>query len=342
MEMQLQPNKKILVTGGTGFLGAYIIKNLVEKNYSVRSLKRKSPLPFFIPEEIFSKVEWVDTNILDVVGIGEAMKDADCVIHSAAMVSFSKHTRSEMYKVNIEGTENIVNLALEHGLKKLIHVSSVAALGRTEKASTVTENRKWENNKSNTHYAITKHHAEMHAWRGFAEGLEGVIVNPSTILGFGNWHQSSCAIFKNAYKEFPWYSNGINGFVGVEDVAEIIVQLMESSVHQERFIVNGDNWSFRRLLDTLADGFGKKRPSREATRFLGSIAWRAERIKSFFTGRKPLLTMETAKLAQSKTSFDNSKILEALPGFSFSPLETVIKMACEKYQKALKEGSISL
>lgn len=340
--MELQPNKRILVTGGTGFLGAYIIKKLVEKNYSVRSIKRKSPLPFFISDEIFSKVEWIDSNILDVVGLGEAMLNIDCVIHSAAMVSFSRHTRGEMYKVNIEGTENVVNLALENGVRKFIHVSSVAALGRTGKASTVTEEKKWEDSSSNTHYAISKHHAEMHAWRGFAEGLEGVIVNPSTILGFGNWHQSSCAIFKNAYKEFPWYSKGVNGFVGVEDVAEIIVQLMESSIDQERFILNSENWSFQRLLDTLADGFEKRRPSREATKFLGSIAWRAERIKSFFTGKKPLLTMETAKVAQSMTSFDNRKILEALPGFSFTPLESVIMSACEKYQKALDNGSISL
>src|SRR5947209_12156519 len=198
----------ILVTGGTGFLGAYIIKNLVEKGNAVRAIRRSANLPFFIDKNIFEKVEWVDGDVLDVVSLAEAMKGVDAVIHSAAIVSFTKDKRKEMYAVNIEGTANVVNVALESDVRRLLHVSSVAALGRTTKASTVTEAKTWEESKANTHYAITKHQAEMHAWRGFAEGLEGAIINPSTILGYGNWHQSSCAIFKNAYKSFPWYTKG--------------------------------------------------------------------------------------------------------------------------------------
>src|SRR3954470_18909958 len=154
-----------------------------------------------------------------------------------------------MYQVNVEGTANVVNAAIERGVKRIVHVSSVAALGRTTKAETVNEQKKWEANKNNTHYAISKHHAEIQVWRGFAEGLNGMIINPSTILGFGDWNQSSCAIFKNAYREFPWYTEGINGFVGVEDVAEAAVQLLESSLNHKRFIVNGDNWSFRQVFN---------------------------------------------------------------------------------------------
>src|SRR5215203_2816282 len=167
----------ILVTGGTGFLGAYIIKNLVEKGHPIRAIRRTSKLPFFIEHEIWDKVEWVDGDVLDVVSLGEAMQGIDAVVHSAAIVSFTREKRKEMYKVNIDGTENVVNLALETGVRRLLHVSSVAALGRTTKASMVSEEKTWEENKNNTHYAITKHHAEMHAWRGFAEGLEGVIIN---------------------------------------------------------------------------------------------------------------------------------------------------------------------
>src|SRR5688572_9865007 len=115
---------KILVTGGTGFLGAYIIKNLVEKNLQVRALRRSMKLPFFIPEKIFEKVEWVDGDILDVVALDEAMKGIDSVIHSAAIVSFSKKNRREMYKVNVEGTENVVNLALENNVRRIIKTIS--------------------------------------------------------------------------------------------------------------------------------------------------------------------------------------------------------------------------
>ena len=332
----------ILVTGGTGFLRAYIIKNLIEKGHSVRAIRRSSALPFFIPPDIFRKVEWVTGDVLDMVSLDDAMKGIQTVIHSAAIVSFTRDMRSLMYQVNVEGTANVVNAALENRVERLLHISSIAALGRTTHEETVNEEKKWENNKNNTHYAISKHEAEMHVYRGFAEGLEGLILNPSTILGFGNWHQSSCSIFRNAYREFPWYTQGINGFVGVEDVAEVCERLMVSGYTQRKFIVNAENRKFRELFDMIADGFNRKRPYREATPFIGEVAWRLEKLKSFLTGKKPLLTRETAKVAHSRTSFSNEALREALPQFQFTPLETVIKNACEKYKNALETGVLTL
>ena len=332
----------ILVTGGTGFLGAYIIKNLVEKGHTVRAIRRSAKNPFFIEDAIWQKVEWVEGDVLDVVSLGNAMQGVDTVIHSAAVVSFTKERRKEMYATNINGTENVVNMALEAGVRRLLHVSSVAALGRTTNASMVNEGKKWEENSNNTHYAITKHHAEMHAWRGFAEGLEGVIINPSTILGYGNWHQSSCAIFKNAYKSFPWYTKGVNGFVGVEDVAEAAVRLLHSEVNEQRFIVNAENLSFQSLLNTMAEGFGKRPPHRYANRTLSRVAWRMEKIKSLLTGSKPLLSKETAKVAHSQTSFDNTALLNALPGFRFTQLDNVIRKACKQYGQAVEKGILTL
>lgn len=328
----------VLVTGGTGFLGSYIIKNLVEKGCPVRALYRTNKLPFYIPAHISDKVEWMQGDVLDIVSLDEAMNGIEHVIHAAAVVSFSKEGRKHMYQVNVEGTTNMVNAAIERNIKRFLHVSSVAAIGRTTKPEMVTEEKKWEQNSNNTHYAISKYFSEMQVWRGFAEGLDGVIINPSTILGYGDWHQSSCAIFKNAYKEFPWYTDGINGFVGIENVAEAAVQLLNSGISHKRYIVNGNNWPFKKLFDTMADGFQKKHPHKAATRGMGQLAWRLEKIKSILTGKKPLLTRETARVAHSKTSFDNSLLLSALPGFSYTPLETVIKNSCEKYLEAMQKG----
>jgi nucleoside-diphosphate-sugar epimerase len=319
-----------------------MIKNLVEKGCSVRAIRRSAKVPFYIPENILTKVEWVEGDVLDVLSLDDAMQDVDAVVHAAAIVSFSARTRRNMYQTNVEGTANVVNIALDRGVQKLIHVSSVAALGRTTAAETVSEEKKWENNKNNTHYAITKHHAEMHAWRGFSEGLDGVVVNPSTILGYGDWNQSSCAIFKNVYKEFPWYTKGINGFVGVEDVAEAVTRLLFSNIRHKKFIVNTENRSFQDLFNTIADGFHKKRPYREATRMMGELAWRWEKLKSSVSGRTPLLTRETARVAQSRTLFDNHALLKALPGFAYTPLDNVIKNACTAYCKALDNGVLSL
>jgi nucleoside-diphosphate-sugar epimerase len=330
----------VLVTGGTGFLGSYIIKQLVEKGYAVRAIRRSDKTLSWIPKEIFDSVDWVEGDVLDVVALEDAMEGVDAIIHSAAIVSFVKKGRKAMYQTNVDGTANVVNIALEKNIKRFVHISSVAALGRTAAGSHINEEKKWEESKVNTHYAKSKYKAEVEVWRGISEahpddpfgrGLNAVILNPATILGYGDWNNSSCAIFKQMYDGFKWYTPGINGFVNVEDVARAAILLMESSISEERFIINGDNWSFKKLQDTIADGFGKKRPSKPASPFLLNIAWRMERIKSLFTGKKPLLTKESARVAISQTYFENSKILKALPGFSFTPLEETIKKACEKY-----------
>jgi dihydroflavonol-4-reductase len=303
----------------------------VEKGYAVRAIRRQNKLPFFISPDILNKVEWVPGDVLDMASLEDAAEGIDTIIHSAAMVSFLAAERRQMYKTNVEGTANMVNIALDKNIQRFVHISSVAALGRTANAGIVTEQRLWEESKVNTHYAISKYHAEMEVWRGMGEGLDTVILNPGTVLGFGDWHSSSCAIFKTVYNEFPWYTTGINGFVAVEDVSKATVALMESAVRNERFIITGDNWSFKQLLDTIADGFHKKKPAKEATAFLGEMAWRIEKIKAFFSGKKPLLTKESARVAHSKTHFDNSKILNTLPGFSFTPLQNAIKSSCKKY-----------
>ena len=321
----------VLVTGGTGFVGSYIIKQLVEKGYAVRAIRRSSKLPFWISKDIFDKVEWVDGDVLDVVALEDAMEGVDTIIHSAAVVSFAKKDRKDMYQVNVEGTANVVNMALEKNVRRLIHISSVAALGRTNNGGQVNEEKKWEESKANTHYGKSKFKAELQVWRGINEGLEAIILNPGTILGYGDWHSSSCAIFKQVHNGFKWYTAGINGFVDVEDVARAAIVLMESNISEQRFIVNGDSWPFKKLQDTIADRFGKKRPEKQASAFLLAIAWRLEKIKSLFTGKKPLLTKESAGVAQSQTWFENDKIRKALPGFSFTPLEETIKKACEKY-----------
>ncbi|HMU45621.1 MAG TPA: SDR family NAD(P)-dependent oxidoreductase [Chitinophagaceae bacterium] len=321
----------MLVTGGTGFLGSYIIKELVEKGYMVKAIRRNNTLPSWIDKKVFDKIEWVDGDILDIISLEDAMTGVDAVIHSAAIVSFVKKDRKKMYHTNIEGTANVVNAALEKNIKRLVHISSVAAVGRSATGGHVNEEKKWEDSKINTHYAISKYKAELHVWRGFGEGLDTVILNPSTVLGFGDWDTSSCAIFKNVFKEFKWYAPGTNGFVDVEDTAKTAVLLMESNIVGERFIANGDTWPFKKIQDTIAENFGKRKPTRQTNAMLLGIAWRVEKIKSLFSGKKPLLTKESARVALSKTYFDNDKILGALPGFSFTPLEKSIQKACEKY-----------
>jgi dihydroflavonol-4-reductase len=322
---------KILITGGTGFLGSYIIKELIEKDYVVRAIRRNHKLPDYISKEIFDKVEWVEADILDVVSLEEAMDGIDAVIHAAAMVSFVKKDRKQMYHVNVDGTANVVNIALEKNIRRFVHISSVASLGRTANGGSVNEEKKWEESKVNTDYAKSKYKGELEVWRGISEGLNGIILNPSTLLGYGDWSSSSCAIFKKIHDGFNWYTPGINGFVDVEDTARATIALMESDINEQRYIINGDNWLFKKLQDTIAISMDKKKPSRQTTPLLLNIAWRMEKLKSFFTGKRPLLTRDSARVAQSKTYFENTKLLAALPGFSFTSLEQSIGKAAKKY-----------
>lgn len=327
---------KVFITGGTGFLGSYIIKELIEKGYSVRAIRRSnSRIPFYISSHILDKVEWVEGDVLDVISLDEWMEGMEIVIHSAALISFRKSDRKEMYKVNVEGTANVINAALDKNINRFVHISSIAAIGRKTDGSIINEGGKWEENRLTTHYSRSKYKAEIEVWRGAAEGLNVVILNPSTILGYGDWNTSSCSVFKNVYEEFGWYSRGVNGFIDVEDTALATRLLMESSYTGERFIINSENWPFKKLLETMAEHFGKKKPGMQANNFIFSMAMALEKIRSVFTNKKSLLSKEVIKLANSKSSFENSKLLKVLPDFSFTPLGESIRRACEKYLNQL-------
>ncbi len=261
----------------------------------------------------------------------ELMQDCKKVFHCAGLVTFNPSRQDELYKINVEGTANVINAALATGVHKLVHVSSVAALGRKRNNMTVNEQVKWDEEANPSVYGKTKYLGELEVWRGISEGLNAVMVNPSIILGVGDWDHGSSATFKNANNEFPWYTEGISGFVDAEDVARLMVLLMKSNITGERFIVSAENKTYRSVFSEMAKAFGKKPPSRKVSPFLAGIVWRIERLKSFFTGQDPLLTKETAETAQQKVFFDNSKILSAIPGFQFRPISDTIKGCCKEY-----------
>jgi len=324
---------KILLTGGTGFLGSYILAALVQQGYTVYALRRDSTIPHWIDPAVMGKVQWINGDVLDIVGLEEAMENIDAVIHAAAIISFTASERKALYQINVEGTANIVNACLEKKVNRLVHISSVAALGRKVGGGHVDETAKWEENPLQTHYARSKYKAELHVWRGHCEGLDTVILNPSTILGFGDWTKSSCAIFKQMHDGFKWYTPGLNGFVDVQDVAKATLLLLEEGKNGERYVVNGDTWSFQKLQAQIANGFNKPVPRLKANAFILGLAWRIEAIRSMITGKKPLLTRESAQVAQSKTAFDKRKLLSTFPSFQYTPLTKTIEQACARYSQ---------
>lgn len=321
----------VLVTGGAGLVGTELITQLLAAGKQVRAIYNKTPLAEFES----GNFQQMQCNILDVLGLEEAMNGVDEVYHCAAIVTFNPKRRSDMFKINIEGTANVVNAALDAGVRKMVYVSSVAALGRIREKEPINETMNWSEETSNSRYGQSKFLAEMEVWRGIGEGLNAVMVNPTIIIGPGDWNSGSSAIFKNVYNEFPWYSDGSGGFVDVRDVVKAMTQLMESDITAERFILSAANRSYRDIFNLIAKCFNKKPPYKRVTPFLAKIVWRWEAIKSRVTGSDPLLTKETAATAQARVNFDNSKLKKFLPEFTYRPVEESIAFTCAGLQQKL-------
>ena len=314
----------IFVTGASGLVGAHLIKSLLEKGESVTALYR-SVLPNFEGAE---KVKWVQGDILDIDSLENAMEQATQVYHCAAIVSFAPGKAAAMLYANQEGTANVVNACINKNIQKLVYVSSVAALGRIRENEPVNETANWTPETSNSVYGKSKYLAEMEVWRGMGEGLNVAIVNPVIILGAGDWNKGSSEIFKSAYNAFPWFTEGVSGFVDVMDVVEAMQLLMQSNISGERFIISAENVQYKAIFTKIATAFNKPAPHKKVTSFLASIVWRLEAIKGMITGKAPLLTKETAATAQAVVHFDNSKFLKAFPAFKYRPIDSTIERAC--------------
>jgi nucleoside-diphosphate-sugar epimerase len=324
----------IFITGASGLLGASLIETLVNSHDGATDLQIRALYRKQIPSIQFAeKIEWIEGDILDVVVLEEALKGVSEVYHCAAIVSFDPKQKQRMHATNIDGTANVVNACIDAGIKKLLFVSSVAALGRIREDGPINETMNWSEETSNSEYGKTKYLAEMEVWRGIGEGLDAVIVNPVIILGSGDWNGGSSGIFKSAYNRFPWYTNGASGFVDVKDVTTAMKALMKSDISAQRFIISGHNTPYRTIFNLIADAFKVPRPYKRVTPLLASIVWRLEAVKAFFTGSSPLLTKETTLTAQAVVNFDNTKLLKALPHFSYTPLENTITRVVEELKE---------
>lgn len=284
---------------------------------------RRADSKILLPEEICREVEWIEGDILNPASIYEAMKGVEEVYHCAAIVSFQSSHRNQMMEVNGEGTAIVVNAALEAGVKKFLHVSSIAALGRSIHQNEITEETDWEESPLNSSYAISKYLGEMEVWRGIEEGLNAVIVNPSVILGAWNWNRGTARFFSQAEKGNIFYTHGTTGFVDVRDVAACMIQLMDKNISGQRFILNSENLTYKKFFGFLAEGFSNKPPSVLVRPWLSGIGWRIEALRCKISGSSPIVTRENHIIAHQHFRYDNKKISELLDYKFRSVRETI-------------------
>jgi len=333
----------ILVTGGTGLVGSHLLFDLVKKGENIRAMKRENSslqdvrdcFAYYSDkaDELFEKIEWVNGNMLDTDSLGNALEGIKRVYHCAALVSFKKADKDKMKNINVEGTQNIVDACLDHKIEKLCFVSSVAALGTPEeKEDIVSETTPWSPEDKRSGYSISKFNSELEVWRGIEEGLDAVIVNPSIILGPGQWHRGSSLLFTTVAKGMKYFTRGITGYVDVRDVSKAMVQLMDSDIKNERFLLNADNCSYEFIFKSIAKALNLPEPSKYASPLLTGIGWRLAYLKKIFLFKEPGFTRATARSSHNRTFYSNQKIKDAL-NFEFISVENSIKDAAKHYPK---------
>jgi nucleoside-diphosphate-sugar epimerase len=323
----------ILVTGATGLVGSHLLVQLLQENEEVKALfrsekqieKTKNVFSFHNQLQLFDKINWVKGDITDIPSLEIAFENITHVYHCAALITFDPNDEEELRKINIEGTANIVNCCIDFGIKKLCHVSSIAALGNPkEHEITITEETEWNPEELHSDYAISKYGAEMEVFRGHQEGLQVVIVNPGVIFGFGFPKKGSDVIIQSVRKGMAFYTNGSVGIIFVEDVIKCMMQLMKSNINGERFTLVGENIEVKKLLKFIATELNLKSPSIKATKLMTAIAWRLDRLISKIANRKRKITRNTAAASHDTSIYDASKIKSYFE-FEFQEKEDYLK-----------------
>lgn len=335
----------ILVTGATGLVGASTISILIEQGIQVRAFcrnpKRAAMHPILKEIHQDSLIEWFAGDITDINCVELAMQGIDSVIHTAAVVSFWHPRREEMMLTNIEGTANIVHACLGFGIKKLVHISSIASLGKmpylgAEKGMeyAINEDFPWDPTATVSDYALSKFKSEMEVWRGQEEGLETIIFNPGVIIGPGFWNDSSARLFQTMAKGLKFYAPGGSGYVSSWDVARAAVWGIQSEIHGERFVLVSENWSYQNFFQAVAQSLGVPAPQICPPRWASEIAWRILDWLAGITGKEPLITKETTKSAYNTSRFDGSKYV-AVSGLNYQPIDESIKKTAQIFLKEL-------
>ena len=330
----------VLVTGATGLVGSHILFKLLENGQQVRALYRagsdleriKRVFGYYstTPEELYNKIEWYESDILDPATLDGAFKNIQYVYHCAALISFHPKDKKRLYKANVIGTQNVINYCIHHSIKKICYVSSIAALGDGSKGQLMDEETEWDET-TRSAYSITKYGAEKEVWRGAQEGLQVVIVNPGIIIGPGFWHSGSGALFKLVAKKPTWHPPGGSGVVTINDVTNSMIRLMNSDISGERYVLVNQNMTYKEIFSAIAREYNVPVPKKVYKiwhlKFLLPLDWLRARI--YNKARK--ITSDNIKGLSNIKIYDGQKIERDLP-FSYELMAEAIYFGCNKYK----------
>ena len=328
----------IFVTGGTGLVGSHLLLQLVDRGEKVRALKRSSSdirsVELFFKrhkaQEIFHKIEWIDGDILDVTFLPSALQGIKTIIHTAAFVSFNESEKDQIISTNVNGTEALVNEAIDSGVEEFIYLSSIAAMDDLNPVTKlIDEKSTWNTEAHHSAYAFSKYRAEMEVWRGSQEGLNVIVLNPSVIIGSLDGKRESERIFENKFIN-QYAPSGGTGFVDVRDVVELLIKAFDQRLFNQKFIVNAENLLYREVLQLVAHKRGQE---------IQSISNNALKVVQFASQFNKLvggqsLNSGTYKALTSFTKYDNSKSIETFK-HQFIPIKEAIDYHYQNYQEII-------
>jgi len=318
--------ERILVTGGSGLLGSYLIRWFLQKGYSNITATYHQTRET-IPEDIRDGVIWLPLALPDKQACTDVTKGQDWVIHAAGYVSYTPADKYKLLDINQTGTEQMVNACIDQNVSHFIYVGSIGALGRETDHLTLNEKSEWVENAWSTSYGLSKYLGELEVWRAAAEGLKVSVVLPSIILGSGDWDRSSLQMIKRIVSSPGYYPTGQTGFVDVRDVTAFIGLLLEKSIVGERWLLSGSSTPYGEIYKSVARHLGMEKTFKPAPKWLANLMLRSSHL---FKGKG--IGLEVLKHTYGTFSFDASKSL-TVENFSYRSLEESLRDIAAGYRQ---------
>ena len=320
----------ILVTGATGFIGSHLMCHLAQKDiFPVAMFRHESNKnvvwklfnsQFADAQERYEKITWRKADFRDLPSLDAAFEGISHVYHCAGYISLAHRDVNKLLEINEKGSAYLVDLCLSHSVKKLVYVSSIAALGNDPSISVIDENTDWDNNTNKSPYAYSKYGGEMEVWRAMQEGLNAVIVNPGIVLGKDSPIEK---ILERYYKGLRWTTPGTNALVNIQDVILVMDELMHSKIKEERFILVAENWTGKALAETLLKAGNFNRKVLFIPKGLLYFLWALGHLIQVLSIRKRFFTRALISSQYEQKTIAGGKI-KSFIDFKYSPITRLI------------------
>ncbi len=334
----MSKSKKILVTGGTGFIGVHLVKKLYELGYNLRLFIRETS--DVSPFKDFENIEYFIGDVADLESIKKATENIDVMFHLAAYVAIWAKDKSIYEETNVKAVENIAKIALEKNIR-LLYVSSFSAIGPTPEEPIDESYEKTDH--FCLEYERSKYKAKKVIREYFENGLNGVIFYPAIVYGPGDFNifgEMLYDIVRGKFLGCPGKGDSIACFSYVYDVVDAMIKVLErEDINKEEFILGGENIKFVDYLNMIADTAGRKEPRHFPMGIAKFYGWICE-VGGKVTGNIPYITRDTLDSFELHRAYSSEKAKKQI-GYKITPLKEGLKETVAWYENYINQDKNS-